>query len=58
MVILTLVVMGQMVLLHLCHVLRQLGVVQRIVHAVVKDVKGKGSCNDSVGDRLGEEQVS
>ena len=33
-----LVVVGKVVFLHFTHVLRELGVVQRVVHAIVKNV--------------------
>lgn len=49
---------SQVVLLHLGHVLRQPCVVKGIVHAVVEDVERECSCDNSVGDRLGEQSVA
>jgi len=38
-----LVVVCEVVLLHLPHVLRELRVVESVMHAVVQDIKGEGS---------------
>lgn len=46
-----------MVPLHLCHVLRQSRVVEGVVHAVVKDVKGESAADDSIGDGFREDEV-
>jgi hypothetical protein len=46
-----------MVTLHLGHVLRQPGVVERIVHAVVEHVECERAGDDTVCDGFGEEEV-
>ena len=52
-----LVVVGEVVLLHLCHVLGELGVVERVVHAVVEDVERERARDEPVGDLGGEDGV-
>lgn len=54
---LTLVVVGEVVPLHLGHVLGQPGVVEGVVHAVVEDVEGERAGDDPVGDPRWEENV-
>lgn len=49
--------MRKVVPLHLGHVLRQPGVVQGVVHAVVEDVEGERAGDDAVGDACREDEV-
>ena len=50
--------MSQVVSLHVCEILRQFRMVKSIVHAVVEDVKGKGTADDTIGDCFWKEGVS
>jgi hypothetical protein len=49
--------MGEMVPLHFSHVLRQLSMVERVVHAVVKNVECEGAGNNTIGDIGREDDV-
>lgn len=44
-----------MIPLHLRQVLRETGVVEGVVHAVVEDVEGECTSDDTIRDRLGED---
>lgn len=50
-----LVVMFEMILLHTFHVLRQFGVVHSVVHAIVHNVHGKATRDDTVSYCLREQ---
>lgn len=50
--------MSEVISLHLSHVLRQAGVMQRIVHAVVENVEGESAGNYTVRNCLGENEMS
>jgi len=54
---LTLVVVREMVPLHLGQILRQPRVVQGVMHAIVKDVEGERSRDDTIRDGRGEDNM-
>lgn len=49
--------MGQVVSLHIRHVLRQPRVVQGVVHTVVEHVKRECASDDTVGDGFGKDEM-
>jgi len=51
-------VVSEVVFLLLAHVLGQLGVVQRVVHAVVDDIRSERSRDDAIRDPGGEDEVT
>jgi len=53
-----LVMMSEMVFFHFGEVLRELRVMQCVVHAIVQDVESVRARDDAVSDCLGEEKMS